>query len=239
MDAGSNDQSLQTAWESLSHGRRADGHGAVYAFASPTSNVGTSYVTRNMALLVAAQLPPGKQVLIVDMDIQSSAQANWFFAQQAVTKYGSPDGPYDASFGMQSFWRVTPSMVGKDGQNLTDSHFMSLHVVNSANVAFTCFQWQQFRPGQTVHMQNAHGYWLKLRENFAAIFVDTPALDRADILGAICPLADSTVLVCAPGEAQSKALGDAYTKISAMPSQCAGVILNDLPPQYSGYGGSI
>jgi len=239
MDTRSNTQNLQIAWQSLSKSQRADGRGSVYVFASPASKAGTSFVTRSMAIIAAASLPKEKQVLIVDMDIQSGAQAGWFFSQQAQMQYGNPEGPYDACFGTVPFWRVTPSVVDDDGQSLTDSHFMSLHMVGAANVAFTSFQWEKFRQGQTAHIQNAREYWHNLRQYFGAIFVDTPALDRADIISTVCPEADSTILVCAAQDTQSKSLGDAYVKIDAMAGHCAGVILNELPPQFSGHEGSL
>jgi len=239
MDTRSNTRNLQIAWQTLSQNKRADGRGSVYVFTSPTSKVGTSFVTRSMALIAAANLPKDKQVLIVDMDIQSNAQASWFFSPPALAQYGNPEGPYDASFGAVPFWCVTPSMVDDSGHSLTDNHFMSLHMVSAANVAFTCFQWGQFRQGQTAHIQNARDYWHSLRQYFGAIFVDTPAMDRANIISTVCPEADSTILVCASQDAQSKSLGDAYVKIGAMAGHCDGVILNERPHQYSGREDSL
>ena len=238
MSSDSNAQNLQAVWQGLSNDRREDGRGAVYVCTAPTSGVGTSYVTRNLALIAARQMSGDKQVLIVDMDIQQSEQAGWFFSPEGLGQCGASEGPYDACFGAEPFWRVTPSMVDDSGQNLTDSHFMSLHVVSAANIAFTNFQWGQFRPGQTVHIQNARDYWHKLRQYFGAIFVDTPALDRADIISTVSPEADSTILVSASGDTHSKTLGNAYTKINALNGRCAGVIFNDLPTQHSDYEGS-
>ena len=241
MNSGSNAQNLRNVWQGLSGNRRADGRGAVYVCTAPTTGVGTSYVTRNLALIAAAQMPEnkeGKQVLIVDMDIQSNSQSGWFFSPEGQAAYGPSEGPYDACFGAAPFWRVTPSMVDDNGQNLTASHFMSLHTVGAANVAFTCFQWGQFRQGQNAHIQNAREYWHRLRQYFGAIFVDTPALDRADIISTVCPEADRTILVSAPGDTQSKSLGDAYTKINAMNGHCAGVIFNDRPAMNTDYEGS-
>ncbi|MCF6274442.1 MAG: hypothetical protein L3J05_01595, partial [Robiginitomaculum sp.] len=77
--------------------------------------------------------------------------------------------------------------------------------------------------------------WHKLRECFSAVFVDIPALDRADIVSSICPEADSSILVCAPQDANSRALGAAYEKITSMNAQCSGVIFNETPAQNSGY----
>jgi len=239
MDTRSNVQNLQLAWQGLSQNKRDDGCGSVYVFTSPVSKAGTSFVTRNMALIAAAALPKDKQVLIVDMDIQSNAQASWFFAPQALAQYGNPEGPYDACFGVAPFWQVTPAMVDGAGLSLTDSHFMSLHMVNNANIAFTCFQWERFRQGQVAHILNARDYWHSLRQQFAAIFVDTPALDRADIISTVCPEADSTILVSTARDAQSKSLGDAYVKIGAMAGRCAGVILNELPNHRTGHEGSL
>ncbi len=232
-----NAQNLQSVWQDLSKDKRVDGRGAIYAFTSPSTGVGTSYVARTMALLAGAHLHSEKQVLIVDMDIQNNAQSNWFLSPEAQVQYGSPIGPYDACFGTVPFWRVTPSMVDDHGQNLTDSHFMSLHTVDAAHITVTRFQWEQFRQGQNVHIQNARAYWHKLRDYFSAIFVDVPALDRADIISSICPEADSTILVCATQDAQSQALGDAYRKITSLNGHCSGVIFNETPAQFSGYGG--
>ncbi len=242
MNSGSNAQNLRAVWQGLSRDKRADGHGAVYVCTAPTSGVGTSYVTRNLALIAAAHMRADnigdKQVLIVDMDIQQNAQSDWFFSPEGQASCGVSEGPYDACFGAAPFWRVTPSMVDDSGQNLTDSHFMSLHVAGAANIAFTHFQWDQFRPGQTAHIQNARDYWHKLRQYFGAIFIDTPALDRADIISTVCPEADSTILISASGDTQSKPLGDAYKRINAMNGRCAGVIFNDRPAQHSNYEGS-
>jgi len=234
-----NAQNLQSVWQDLSKDKRADGRGPIYAFTAPTSGVGTSYVARSMALLAGAQIHGDKQVLIVDMDIQKNTQSDWFLSPQAQAQYGSPVGPYDACFGTAPFWRVTPSMVDDHGQNLTDSHFMSLHTVDTAHITFTRFEWQQFRQGQSVHIQNTRAYWHKLRDCFSAIFVDVPALDRADIISSICPEVDSTVLVCAEQDAKSKLLGDAYSKIISLNGHCSGVIFNETPAQISGYGGGV
>lgn len=239
MDTGSNTQKLQSAWQGLSQDKRADGRGSVYVFTSPKSKIGTSFVTRCMALIAASTLPKDKQVLIVDMDIQANAQASWFFAQQALAQYGSPEGPYDACFGTSPFWRVTPSMVDDTGQSLTDNHFMSLYMVNAANVAFTCFQWEKLRQGQTAHIQNARDYWHNLRKHFGAIFVDTPALDRSDIISTVCPEADATILVSTAQDVQSKSLGDTHEKIEAMAGHCSGVVLNELPNYYASHEGSL
>ena len=236
MENRSNAQHLKSAWQTLCAGRQAGAHGSLFVFTAPRARSGTSYVVREMALLAAQQLPQGKPVLIVDMDIRENAVSHWFFDPQSVQKYGQPAGPYDASFGMAPFWRVTPAMVDAQGQNLTDSHFMSLHMVAGSRLAFTNFLWDKIKPGQTVQIAAAHQYWYQLRQQFAAIFVDTPALERSDLLSTISPEADGTVLVCAPEQSKSKALGDAYINIKALGAHCSGVIYNRVPTPASHWG---
>jgi len=231
-------QSLQNAYQDLSRERRADGRGCIYVFASPVTGEGTSYVARNMAMIAAESAPVGGQVLLVDMDIRNNAQSAYFFAPDTQSMLGVPEGPYDASFGTAPFWRVTPSMVNEQGQNITDSHFMSLHMLSGASLAFTHFHWEQFRDGQSVHLQSARAYWHKLRDHFSAIFVDTPALDRADILNTVCQEADANILVSSTPTSNTQSLTDASNKITALGARCAGVILNDGPTSLPGYGGA-
>ena len=237
-DIGDNTQSLRAAYQSLCAKPRADGRGAIYVFASPRTGAGTSYVARNIAQIAKAYQPDGAQVLLVDMDIQNNAQSTHFFAPETQGRLGAPEGPYDASFGAEPFWRVTPSMVNEQGHNITDSHFMSLHIVSAAGIAFTHFHWEQFRDGQHVHLQSARAYWHKLRDHFPVIIVDTPALDRTDVLSTICPEADATVMVSGSEDMQAQSLADTNKLITDIGGSCAGVILNEKPTPVSSYGGA-
>ncbi len=232
-----NTQSLRSVYEQLTAKPRADSHGSIYVFTAARSGIGTSYVARSIAKIAAEQAPDGGQVLLVDMDIQNNAQSSYFFAPETQARLGAPDGPYDATFGQTPFWRVTPSMLNEQGQNVTDAHFMSLHIVSSLGLAFNHFHWEQFLGGQNAHLQNARAYWHKLREHFTAIIVDTPALDRADILSIVCPEADANILVSAHEDSRAQSLADAAKKISDIGANCAGVILNEKPAAVSEYGG--
>ena len=238
MSLGANDHSLQSAYASLSAQARPDGQAAVYAFVSPQTGCGTSYVARSMAMIAANNMQQGGQVLLVDMDLQGNAQSAYFFSPESQTQYGAPQGPYDATMGADPFWRVTPFMVNADGQSISDNHFMSMHLLPGAPLAFTHFHWETFKPGQNVQVQNARSFWQNARARFSAIFVDTPALDRSDVLGAICPEADTSILISSQSRAQDLALKDAMGRIQASGGRCAGVILNDGPAGGYGYGGS-
>ncbi len=238
----SNKNSLDNVWSLLAYQAQAAdisedmaAPGQLITLFSPRSGVGTSYVTRELAMVAARRT--GERVLIVDMDIQRSAQSSYFFSPEAEHLHGVPQGPYDASFGMVPFWRVTPSMVDENGGIMTDAHFMSLHIADGANLAFTQFHWEKFRRGQTVHIQAAHEYWQVLRQHFKTIFVDLPALDRSDILSTICAEADQNIIVSSQAEAGSRLIGDVYSKVKALNGECAGLVINELPRGAALYGG--
>ncbi len=236
-DTTINDKNLQVAYESLAAERRDDGLGIIYAFTSPHTGAGTSYVVRGMAKIAAKNASANQQVLIVDMDIQNNAQSAHFFAPDSQSIRGMLQGPYDATFGTTPFWRVTPSMVNEHGQNMSDSHFMSLYICEDGHLAFTHFHWERFRQGQNAHIQNSRAYWHALRSKFYAVFVDTPALDRGDIASSVCGEADMSILVSSAAAAKSQALLDAANYLDQHEGVCAGVIINDAQIVHSSYGG--
>ena len=238
-DTGGNAHNLSAAYTRLSTNKRADGQGSIYVFCSAKSQCGTSYVARSMALIAEQNLMPGEQVLLVDMDIQNNAQSSYFFAPENQTYYGLPSGPYDASFDVQTFWKVTPAIVDNDGENKSDNHFMSLHKPEALSMMFTHFHWEHFLQGQNVHIQNSREYWHKLRQHFSVIIIDTPALDRADIIGTVCPEADACILVSTNQDARSQSLTDIATHVQSLGGTCAGVILNQPPIQTTNYGGAL
>jgi len=231
MDAVQQDEKLRGVYQQLASDARPDGKGKIYAFTSPKSGAGTSYVARSMALIAASETKADQHVLILDMDVAYNAQSAHFFAQETQAQYGTPTGPFDATFGTVPFWNVTPSSVNEHGQNITNTHFMSLHMVDRAGISFSHFHWERFQEGQNVHIQNARPYWHALRDHFSAIFVDTPALDRANILATVCPEVDTNILVSATADAQDQALSNLMKSIKEKGGNCAGVILNDGAPE--------
>ena len=230
MQAVQHDEKLQSVYQQLAAEIRPDKKGKIYAFTSPKSGAGTSYIVRNMALIAAAASAQDQHVLILDMDLQNNAQSSYFFDQTVQAQMGVPNGPYDATFGTVPFWRVTPSSLDEQGRAITDTHFMSLHILENAKISFSHFHWDRFRDGQNVHIQNARPFWHALRDHFSAVFVDMPALDRADIVSTVCPEADTNILVSATLNAYDQALSDTMRKMTELGAHCAGVILNDGPP---------
>ena len=228
-------ESLRAPYQRLYADMRCDGKGIITVFSAAHSDVGTSFVTRAMAMHAAKSLPKDKQVLLIDMDIQKNAQSAYFFTPENQSRFGHPHGPYDASLGQIPFWRITPSIVNTQGQNVSDAHYMHLYTLEGLRLAFTHFHWESLRKGQNVHIQNVGEYWHVLRAHYGAIFVDMPALDRSDYAQIICPLADQTVLIASPDTARSPKLAAAYTKIKAMQAQCAGVIINECPTRRHHY----
>jgi Mrp family chromosome partitioning ATPase len=226
-------ENLRQVYRQLSTPGRFDGKGSIYVFTSPKTGAGTSFVARNMAMIAAHEIGQGANagahVLLLDMDLQNNAQSNYFSSPEAQAQYGAAQGPYDATFGSVPFWRVTPSMVNDQGQSVSDSAFMSLHLLPHAGISFSKFHWENFRPGQNVHIQNARPFWHALRDHFAAVIVDTPALDRADILSTVSMEADQTILVAPGSAARDPELSAAYQRVNNLGASCAGVIFNDGP----------
>ncbi len=236
---GENLQNLRAVFNGLKQEKRADGRGSLYVFCAAKSACGTSYVARKMAMLACESIQKGEQVLLVDMDIQNNTQSRYFFTPAQHAGQGMPQGPYGATFGVSPFWQVTPYMVGSDGRNISDAHFVSLYAVDEIPLLFTHFHWEYFKSGQSVHIQNARAYWHKLREHFAYVIVDTPALDRTDILAAICPEADANILVSTTQESRQQNLADAADHLAAIDARCTGVILNEMPASHMQTGGAL
>lgn len=231
-----NDPGLLAVYNGLASRARPDGQGAIYALVSPHSGAGTSHIARQLALIAAANTGSGSQILLVDMDVQKNAQSLWFNTPSAQSKYGRAEGPYDASFGAQPFWRVSPTMLNENGEGLSDSNYVSLHLLQGLPLAYTQFHWEEFRQGQSVHIQNARAYWHALRSRFDKVFIDLPAMDRANILSTVAPEADSSILVCGTQNQNSPDLKTAAQSLTACGARCSGVILNDGPAPMGHYG---
>lgn len=236
---GENAQNLRTVYEQLRDKKRADHKGQIFVFSAAQSGCGTSYVARNMALVAGQSLLEGDQVLLVDMDVQKNAQSDYFSTPEAGRRYGGVSGPYDASFNVEPFWKITPSVVGDPEHLISNGHYMSLHMLGNIPLSFTRFHWEYFKHGQNVHIQNARAYWHALRDHFAVVIVDTPAMDRSHIHDTICPEADANILVSSHVDARSQALSNAATDLKKMGVQCSGVILNHIPSTAKNYGEQI
>ena len=70
MHAVQQNENLRGVYQQLAADTRPDGKGKIYAFSSPRTGAGTSYITRNMAMIAASQTQTNQHVLLLDMDLQ-------------------------------------------------------------------------------------------------------------------------------------------------------------------------
>ena len=218
---------LADAARRLLAAQRVDGTGSIIAVCAARSGAGTSYVARELALAMAAG---GASVLIADMDIGKCDQTEALCFGQSGQAYGPVQGPYDATYGVQPFWQVTPTAAGSD----TQSRFGALYQLPQRNLTVTGFLWENVRDGQTVQITRAPQYWDALRNRYHAIFIDVPAPDRSDAGATVFGYADSTVLVT-----PSTQDFDNQTVLGIVASAggtCAGVIVNTVPAQFAQSG---
>jgi len=218
---------LQTVLASLCEPARGDGRAPVIALTASDTGVGTSYVARMLALLAAQHYAPyGQRVALVDMDISQQSQIE-FFRENA--QYGAIQGPFDATFGQSPFWQVSPDGIDEMGRRKSAALYGGLNLIGDTGLAVTEFLWPEIKQGQSVHICAAREYWHAIRDQFALVFVDTPAFDRADTALTVIPEADKTVIVCASDTARNpsqKALSD---RIEAVQGLCAGLVINEGP----------
>jgi len=219
---------LRSVLASLCTPERGDGRAPVIVITANDTGVGTSYVSRMLGLLAAEHYAPyGHRVALIDMDI--TQQSHMTFFRQAEAQYGACQGPFDATFGQEPFWQVSPDGVDDQGRRKSAGLYGGLNLVGSTGLAVTEFQWSDVKAGQAVHIRGARDYWHALRDNFALVIVDTPAFDRADVAMTVVAEADKTVIVCAPDTAHlssQKALSD---RILAAEGRCAGLVINEGP----------
>jgi len=208
---------------------RGDGRAPVIALTANDTGVGTSYVARTLALLAAQHYAPyGQRVGLVDMDI-SQQQSQMKIFRDSMALYGEVQGPFDATFGEDPFWQVSPDGVDEFGRRKSASLYGGLNLIGQTGLAVTEFRWSEVKAGQSVHITQARKYWHALRDQFALVIVDTPAFDRADTALTVVPEADKTVIICAPDTANlpsQKALSD---RIEAEEGRCAGLVINEGP----------
>ena len=219
---------LQTVLASLCSPVRGDGRAPVIALTASDTGVGTSYVARMLALLAAQHYAPyGQRVGLIDMDITQQSQISFF--RDAAAQYGDIQGPFDATFGQDPFWQVSPDGIDEAGRRKSAALYGGLNLIGDTGLAVSEFRWSEIKQGQSVHICAARNYWNALRDQFALVIVDTPAFDRADTALTVVPEADKTVIICAPDTAHQpsqKALSD---RIEAEEGRCAGLVINEGP----------
>ncbi len=223
-----NHHPLQSVLSQLCTPERGDGRAPVFALTASDTGVGTSYVARNLALLAAQHYGPyGQRVLLVDMDLSQQTQAEYF--RNLTAQYGAVEGPYDATFGAEPFWQVSPDGIDAQGMRKSAALYGGLNLVGQTGLAVTEFRWSEIKQGQSVHVIAARDYWHSLRDEFALVIVDTPAFDRADTALTIIPEADKTVIICATDTASRPAQKELSDRIVAENGRCAGLVINAGP----------
>ena len=219
---------LQSVLSSLSTPERGDGRAPVITMTAAHTGVGTSYVARTLALLAAQHYAPlGRRVCLVDMDISQQSQMSFF--REATHQYGQVQGPYDATFGQEPFWQVSPDGVDAMGRRKSAALYGGLNLIGNTALAVTEFRWSEIKAGQSVHIRHAREYWHGLRDQFAMVIVDTPAFDRADTALTVVGEADKTVLICSPETAKLPAQKLLSDRINAAQGRCAGLVINEGP----------
>jgi len=183
---------LQSVLASLSTPERGDGRAPVITMTAAHTGVGTSYVTRTLALLAAQHHAP---------------------------QYGQVQGPYDATFGQEPFWQVSPDGVDEMGRRKSAALYGGLNLIGNTALAVTEFRWSEIKAGQSVHIRHAREYWHGLRDQFAMVIVDTPVVGEAD----------KTVLICSPETAKLPAQKLLSDRINAAQGRCAGLVINEGP----------
>jgi Mrp family chromosome partitioning ATPase len=224
---------LQSVLAQLCSPPRGDGRAPVLVMLSAETGAGTSYVARHLALLAAAHYAPyGQRAALIDLDLTNQGQAAFFRSHEGQTEFGVSQGPYDATFGVEPFWQVSPDGVDDQGHRKSTALYGGLHLIGSTGLAVTEFRWSEIKAGQTVHITAAREYWNAVRDHFAVVIVDAPALDRTDIALTVVPEADKTAIICSNGRASDATQKQLSDRIKAENGRCAGLIVN-AGPAYS------
>lgn len=199
---------------------RPDGLGKIIQIAAAKSEMGTSFVARNLAEIAAAEAAyNAKRVGLVDCDFLQLAQTKHYFAAH---RAGDVHGPYDATFGSTGYWQVS----NQNGQTRAQPNIGAVYIDNKTDLAFTSFFWDQLGAGDQLSFFPNSAYWQLLRSQFSMIFVDMPAFDRnADCL-ALAPFVDSTVLVALADDGNDPAHQYLRDQIIAVGGRYEGLILN-------------
>lgn len=207
---------------------RADGRGKVFAVCAGAASMGTSFVTRALALQAASE---EKRCALIDLDFSQNAQYVALSEPAAQSLHGALNGPYDASFGVLPFWQVSPIVV--DDPIAAQAGYCALHTVGGSGLVVSQFLWDQMQDGQHVHLASSRDYWNALRDSYAVSFIDVPSLDRSAAHRTVLGEVDGTLLISS-GRGDTTT-GGAMSTITASGGTCVGAIVNEYaPPQLYG-----
>jgi len=221
----SNDITAQSIFNHLRVSQRTGEAVQLILIGSAHSGSGTSYAARALALAAAAHFQPlGQRVLLLDYDLYKQGQL------QALMGSGAVRGPYDASFGTMPFWQIRAG-VNQDSPEMPAASYASLYIQDRTALAVTAFRWDQIGANQSVNIISATDYWARLRQNFAMVIIDSPALDRTNMAAMLYPEMDNIAIVAGPQTANSsqtlQMAQDIQSGNSHQGGYFSGLILND------------
>ncbi|VAV88814.1 hypothetical protein MNBD_ALPHA06-106, partial [hydrothermal vent metagenome] len=139
--------------------------------------------------------------------------------------YGGVGLPMDPSLKTQPFWRISPLLVRKNGQKNSSSWYMTLHQIGRHRLFVSRFRAESLRPGQSIHVTKASGYWQRVRDAIDLAVVDIPARDRSRSILAVAADMDGVILV-AEHDSDPNQMIALQREIEAVGGTCLGIIYN-------------
>lgn len=223
---------INAAFQQISRVSRADGRGRVFGVCAGADKLGCSFVARQLAICAAQSR---FDTCLIDMDITQNAHMTAFASPQLQGYYGGVSGPYDCGFGTSPFWRVSPSVVNQHGFRENDAAYMGLYTVGTIQLSFSGFLWNKLKDGQSVHIAPARDYWHAIRDRYAMVFVDVPAISRSDSGNTVFGEMDGVIMVTDHATAHANA--GLLNAVANTGGKCIGAIINGYA-QSSRVGGS-
>ncbi|WP_158918190.1 sugar kinase [Caulobacter sp. S45] len=201
------------------------GPGRVLQFASAESGEGVSTVAREFARFVAPHAQKG--VWLVELDVLKGEQYAVIAADPE--GYGALGAPTRASPNEACFFSVDPKVQGVDGRPWPDIRYLDAYPVGEARWWITRFRREALKPGQSVSIVNAPGYWNTLRAHADFVIIDAPALERSQVAAVIAPLVDATVLVVSADRVDMDGPQALKAALTSAGGRCAGMVFNRAP----------
>lgn len=216
-----NNQTARAIFQTLLAGPRRPNAGCLALICGAHSRNGTSYIARSVAFAAAEHFTPlGERVLLLDYDLYKQSQL------EAVMATGAIHGPYDASFGVTPFWQVRAGIL-EDSPEIPAAAFASLYIQDQLGLAVSVFRWDQVGTNQSLRLITSPEYWAQLRQHFAMIIVDAPAIDRSNSSAILYPYMDTCAIAALPQNVSSAQTLQMRRDIEIVGGHCSGLIVNE------------
>jgi tyrosine-protein kinase Etk/Wzc len=180
-----------------------DSSNNIVMFAGPSPSIGKSFISSNVAALLAST---GKRVLLVDCDLRRSTLSSAF---------GAPVGT-----GLSDVIAGTASIE------------QSVKKIGQSNLEFLGAGIPNQNAGDLLNRSNVTGLFKKLAENYDVVVLDTaPVLPVSDA-EILAPLAKGNVfLVARAGATKIAELEECERRLNRVEIEVSGVILNGIDPR--------